>query len=419
MVAQLTKIVKKFVILPPFFIRLLQKMQHKTDDITKTQIAVLSIGAGICVANIYYSQPILSAIANDLHLMEKQVGNLPVLSQLGYGLGLLLLTPLGDKIERRKLTIILQVLLIVALGTITVIHSLAGLYVLSFLIGCLAVATQVLVPMAAAMANKDKGKVVGIVFTGLIVGILGARIFSGYIAEWLSWRYVFGISACMMAGTTLMVALMLPKVEPTYRDNYIKLLSSTLIQFKRFALLRRLSFLVAFTFGTFSSFWTTLTFHLSGAPFHYHSNIIGLFGVLGIGGVLVSPVFGRMADKMNPAKNQLITVSFLVVGVLFIQIFPYSLIAFIITTILLDVGQQATQVTNLAQIYKLDESAHSRINTMFMTCSFIGGAFGTWAGVKSWIFGGWTLVGWQLLLWACIAMAIAAWGYFVSIKSTK
>jgi len=106
-------------------------MEHKTEGITKTQIAVLSIGAGICVANIYYSQPILSAIAKDMHLLEKQVGNLPVLSQLGYGLGLLLLTPLGDKIERRKLTVILQILLIAALGAISVIHSLAGLYALT------------------------------------------------------------------------------------------------------------------------------------------------------------------------------------------------------------------------------------------------------------------------------------------------
>jgi len=293
------------------------------------------------------------------------------------------------------------------------------LYILSFLIGCLAVATQVLVPMAAAMTVKDKGKVVGIVFTGVVVGILGARIFSGYIAEWLSWRYVYGLSACMMLVTTFMVAFMLPKVEPTYHGNYMKLLTSTLVQLKRFALLRRLSLLVAFTFGTFCSFWTTLTFHLSGAPFYYHTDTIGLFGVLAIGGALVAPAFGKMADKMNPAKNQLISVSFMIAGILLIQVFPYSLAAFIITTVLLDIGQQATQVTNLAQIYKLDESAHSRINTMFMTISFIGGAIGTWAGVKSWSLGGWRLVGWQLLLWVCIAMAITVWGYAVSIKKKK
>ena len=392
------------------------KLQYKDEGITKMQIAVLSIGVGVCVANIYYNQPILSAIAKDMHLQEKQVGNLPVLSQLGYGLGLLLLTPLGDKIERRKLIIILQMLLIMALSAITFIHHLTGLYVLSLLIGFLSVTAQVLMPMAAVLARKEKGKVVGIVFTGMLVGILGARVFSGYIAEWFSWRHVYGISACMVLIVTGMVVFILPKVEPTYHGNYIGLLSSTVLQFKRFALLRRLSLLIAFAFGLFCSFWTTLTFHLSLPPFNYHSDTIGLFGLLGIAGALIAPVFGRMADKYNPARNQLFTVAFLIVSVLLIQLFPYSLVAFIITTILLDVGQQATQVTNFAQIYTLDETAYSRINTMFMTIAFIGGAIGTWVGVRSWLIGGWHLVGWQLLLWACIAMAIAVWGYRASIK---
>ncbi|ANI88547.1 MFS transporter [Arachidicoccus ginsenosidimutans] len=388
----------------------------ESNGITKSQIAVLSIAAGVCVANIYYNQPILSDIQKELHLQEKQVGNLPVLSQAGYGLGLLLLTPLGDKIERKKLIIIMQLLLIAVLCGLTFTHSLIGLYVMSFLIGCIATATQVILPMAAAMATKDKGKIVGIVFTGVLVGILGARIFSGYIADWFSWRYVFGISACMLVVTTLMVAFMLPKVKPTYKGHYGQLLSSTLIQLKRFSLLRRISLLGVFTFGTFCSFWTTLTFHLSGAPFNYKSDTIGLFGVLAIGGALVAPLFGKLADKSNPAKNQLLSVAIIIISVLLIQIFPYSLTAFIITTFLMDVGVQATQVTNLAQVYTLDESAHSRINTMYMTLMFIGGAFGTWIGVKCWTIGGWSLVSWQLLLWACIAMLIAFVGYSKSIK---
>ncbi|HEY0298173.1 MAG TPA: MFS transporter [Arachidicoccus sp.] len=388
----------------------------QSNGISKPQIAVLSIAAGICVANIYYNQPILSAIQKDLNLQETQVGNLPVLSQAGYGLGLLLLTPLGDKIERKKLIIVMQLLLIVALCGLTFTHSLTGLYVLSFLVGCLATATQVILPMAAAMATKDKGKIVGIVFTGVLIGILGARIFSGYIADWLSWRYVFGISACMVALTSIMVGVTLPSIAPTYKGHYGALLSSTLIQLKRFPLLRRISLLGVFTFGTFCSFWTTLTFHLSGAPFNYKSDMIGLFGVLAIGGALVAPLFGKLADKSNPAKNQLLSVGIIIISVALIQLFPYSLAAFVITTFLMDVGVQATQVTNIAQVYTLDESAHSRINTMYMTLMFIGGAFGTWVGVKCWTIGGWNLVGWQLLLWACIAMAIAFAGYKKSVK---
>ncbi|MDR2146507.1 MAG: MFS transporter [Tannerella sp.] len=389
-------------------------MQHKNANITKTQTAVLSVAVGVCIANIYYCLPVLSVIAGDLGLRESQVGNLPVLSQLGYGLGLLLITPLGDKVERKRLILILQTMLIAVLAAITFVRSWQGLYVLGFLTGILAVATQVLVPMAAALAGEKKGQVVGIVYTGLLVGILGARVFSGYVAEWFSWRYMYAISACMMVVTTGLVALFLPKLEPVYQGNYIRLLASTFLQFKRFPSLRRLSFLAAFSFGTFCSFWTTLTFHLSLPPFDFHSDTIGLFGLLAIAGVLVSPVFGRLADKYNPARNQLFTVCFIIVGVLLIQFFPYSLVAFILTTVLLDVGHQSTQITGLAQIYTLDEAAHSRINTMYMTVMFIGGAFGTWAGVKSWTLGGWTLTGWQMLLWACIVMAIAIWGYKAS-----
>src|SRR5690606_22585892 len=145
--------------------------------ITKTQIGVLAVSAGVCVANIYYSQPILTTIGQDLSLDEHQVGYLPVLSQAGYGVGLLLVTPLGDKLERKKLIIWLQVLLMAAVGGMMVVSSAFLLYVVSFLRGFFAVAAQVMVPMAATMATRDKGKVVGMVFTGLLVGILGARIF--------------------------------------------------------------------------------------------------------------------------------------------------------------------------------------------------------------------------------------------------
>ena len=384
--------------------------------ISKTQIGVLAVSAGVCVANIYYNQPILTAIGKDLSLDEHQVGYLPVLSQAGYGLGLLFVTPLGDKLERKDLIIRLQLLLMVTLVGMTLVNSLFGLYSLSLLIGFFAVATQVMVPMAAAMAIRDKGKVVGIVFTGLLVGILGARIFSGYIADWFSWRHVFGISAGLLVVTTWLVAWLLPKVPPVYGGNYAALLASTVVQFKRFALLRRISALGIFTFGTFCSFWTTLTFHLSGAPFYYESDTIGLFGVLAIGGALVAPAFGRLADKGNPAKNQVLTVGLMIVSIFVIQWFPHSVIAFLVATVLMDIGVQATQVSTLAQIYTLDESAHSRINTMYMTLMFIGGALGTWVGVTCWALGGWQLVCWQMLFWAFVALMVSLWGYRRSVR---
>lgn len=379
------------------------------------QVAVMAVAAGVTVANLYYSQPILSAIAASFHASEEQIGTLPVLTQAGYGLGLLLLTPLGDMVDRKKLVVVLEVLLSFALVGVAAVGSLPALYVASALVGVLAVSVQVIMPMAAALATKDsKGRVVGIVFTGALTGILLARIMSGYVAEWLGWRYVYGISAGLALAAALLVALSLPTLPTHHSGSYGALLRSMLGQFGRFPLLRRATLLSSLVFGTFCSFWTTLTFHLSGPPFHYRSDTIGLFGVLAVAGALAAPVFGRMADRGNPARTQMLTVGLIVASVLCVQWLPNSALAFVAATLLLDVGVQATQVSNLAQIYTLDETAHSRINTVYMTTMFIGGAIGTYAGVKSWSLGGWAVVCWQLLAWSLAALAVVLWSYLAA-----
>lgn len=379
----------------------------KSQGLSRTQIAIMSVTAGVCVANIYYNQPILKDIAKSFHSSEGEVGIISVLSQAGYGLGLFFLTPLGDKVNRKSLILVLQIILIAALLGMSVISQLQGIYLISLLIGLLAVAAQVILPMAASLDQENKGRTVGIIFTGILVGILAARVFSGYTAEWLGWRYVYSISAVMVFITTLMTYFSLPGVKQEFNGTYSELLKSTLKQIKRFSLLRRTSVLGALVFGVFCSFWTTLTFHLSGPPFNYQTDKIGLFGLLAIGGALLAPVFGKLADKGNPTKSQVITVILIIAGVLVIKILPHSLAAFIIAVLLLDIGVQATQVTNVATIYSLDAAANSRINTIYMTSYFIGGATGTLAGVLCWRLGGWNMVTWQLLLWAVLALIVA------------
>lgn len=379
----------------------------------------MAVGAGICVANIYYIQPILKEIAGTFHTGENQAGILSVLSQAGYGLGLFFITPLGDKISRKKMILVLQILLIAALLGMTVIHEISGLYVMSLLIGVTAVAAQVILPMAASLDNENKGRTVGIIFTGILTGILAARVFSGYIAEWFGWRYVYGLSSVMVAIMTVIMQISLPDVKPQFAGNYGKLLKSTLSQIGRFALLRRTALLGALVFGAFCSFWTTLTFHLSGAPFNYHADKIGLFGILAIGGAMLAPIFGKRADKGNPAKSQVLTVSMLIAGVLLIKFFPDNLWSFIIAVLLLDVGVQATQVTNVATIYTLDATAHSRINTIYMTAYFTGGSIGTLVGVQCWHLGGWAMLTSQLLIWSLVALVIAYTGYRKQPSSNK
>ncbi len=378
----------------------------QTPTITKTQIAVMSIAAGICVANIYYNQPILKDIAHSLGVDEKDSGIISVLAQAGYGLGLFFLTPLGDKINRKKLILSLMGILVAVLVGITFVQNFFWLCIFSLLTGLLSVAAQVILPMAASMDPVNRGRTVGIIFTGILVGILGARVFSGLIAGWLGWRYVYGISSVMVLAAMVPVHLTLPNVKAGFEGNYAKLLGSSLQQFKRFAILRKTALAGALMFGVFCSFWTTLTFHLSGAPFNYGPDVIGLFGILAIGGALLAPIFGRLADKGSPLKAQLFAGALVIVSVALIKVFPHSVVGFVIAVLGLDVGVQAMQVTNVATIYSLDATAHSRINTAYMTSYFIGGALGSFTGLQCWGTGGWQLVTWQLLAWCVLAMVV-------------
>jgi predicted MFS family arabinose efflux permease len=346
---------------------------------------------------------------------ESKVGLIAVLTQAGYGLGLFFITPLGDKINRKKLILLLQILLVGALLGITFTNNLYGIYAMSLLIGMLSCSAQVIMPMAASMATQNKGRTVGIVFTGILVGILAARAVSGYITEWFNWRYVYGLSAGMVLVAGIVLQFAIPDARQEFSGNYLSLLSSTLQQVKRFATLRRTALLGALVFGAFCSFWTTLTFHFSGPPFHYRTDTIGLFGLLAIAGAMLAPYFGKLADKGNPSRSLMLTTLLLFASVLLIKIFPVSIAAFIIAVLLLDVGVQATQVTNIATIYSLDSTANSRINTIYMTSYFIGGALGTYIGIVCWKMGGWQMVTWQLLIWSIIAFAVAATGW----KSNK
>lgn len=388
----------------------------ESQSLSKSQITIMAIAAGVCVANIYYNQPVLKDIARSLGTTEANVGLISVLAQAGYGFGLFFITPLGDKINRKKLILGLQGFLIIALLGMVFLQTRFGIFAMSLIIGICSVAAQVILPMAASLEKVNKAKTISFIFSGILIGILAARVFAGTIAEWFGWHYVYAISAVMVLGTAVMVHLSLPNVKQEFTGNYISLLKSALQQIQRFAILRRSTLLGALIFGAFCSFWTTLTFHLSGAPFNYGTDTIGLFGILAIAGALLAPYFGRLVDGGNATKSQLFSVGMLLVSVILLHIFPHSVWAIIIAVLLLDVGVQATQLVNIATIYTLDEKANSRINTIYMTSYFIGGAVGTFVGVQCWKYGGWDLVTWQLILWSILAFAVAFYSYKKSKK---
>lgn len=379
--------------------------------LTRPQLVTMTVAAGICVANIYYNQPLLKDMARDLQVDERRIGLISVLTQSGYALGLFFLTPLGDKVPRKRLMLYLLVLLIASCLGMAAAKGLMAIYAMCLCVGAGSVIAQVILPMAAGMDPENKGKNVGIIFTGILTGILAARVVSGYVATWLNWRWVYGVSAGLVLLAGIGLQVMLPNIKPAFEGSYIRLLGSVLQQVRRFSLLRETAALGALVFGTFCSFWTTLTFHLGGAPFNYGADKIGLFGVLAIGGALLAPVFGKLADKRHPARSLVLTTCLMITSVLVMMAMPGGLVATIVTVLLLDIGVQATQVTNVATIYTLDPEAHSRINTVYMTAYFLGGSIGTFAGVQCFHMGGWPLVTWQLLAWSAGALVLALVGW--------
>ncbi len=372
----------------------------------KLVIPIMALSAGSIVANLYYSQPILNRIAQSFGRPESQVGKISMLSQLGYGVGMFFLLPLGDKVNRKNLILGVCVLLMLALLVMARVDNLPLLLFTSFLLGLFSTPTQILLPMAAILGKENRGKTVGKVFSGILTGILGSRIISGWLADMWGWQSVFVFSAVLVLISCLLLYYFLPEIPIKFKGNYASLLKSTLQLVSQYKTLRQAALLGAFTFGIFCSFWTTLTFHLSGAPFHYSSSQIGLFGIIAIGGALVAPYFGKMADKGNAINNLFLTVGMVIVSLIALQLFPVSVVVLCLVVFFLDIGVQATQITNFTRIYSLNEEAHSRLNTVYMTTYFIGGAMGTFFGLLSWKLGGWHFALWQMLLWSVIALVI-------------
>nr|WP_305049705.1 MFS transporter [Elizabethkingia bruuniana] len=230
--------------------------------LSRLQILIMAITAGVSVASLYYVQPILDEVSKSLHKSENEVGLLPALAQAGYGLGLFFITPYGDKMNRKKLILLMLFVLVLALFGMALIHNLYGIYVMSLIIGAMGAAAQVVMPMAATLATENKGKIVGMVFTGLLSGILLARVVSGYSARLWGWQSIYMISAFVIMIMMVLVYFTLPNVGTQFSGTYGELLKSTIAQYKRFPKLRRLSIIGALVFGVFAHSGLQLHFTL-------------------------------------------------------------------------------------------------------------------------------------------------------------
>ena len=360
--------------------------QTRTMGISRGLVVLFAVACGLAAANLYYAQPVLDHIARTYGASSATAGLVVTFSQVGYALGLALLVPLGDILARRRLVPAALAVTAVALVASSAAPGVGFLIGVALLVGAGSTVAQMLVPMAASLADDDsRGRVVGMVMTGLLLGILLARTVSGIVAGIAGWRAVYVVAAVLCAAMAIVLARVLPGEHDRPRLSYLSLLRSTADLFLAEPLLRRRAAFGALGFAAFSAFWTTMAFVLSRAPFHYGDATIGLFGLVGAAGALAANIAGRWADR--DLTRLTTTVFALLVGVSFLPLWfgGHSLWLMILGILVLDVGVQGLQVTNQSIIYRLAPEARSRINSSYMVCYFVGGALGS--AVGSWLYG--------------------------------
>ncbi|MHC9176504.1 MFS transporter [Pseudomonas aeruginosa] len=352
---------------------------------------LLAFIAGISVANIVYNQPLLECFRASFPENDSAIGLVPMVTSLGYAVGMMLLAPLGDKLDRRLIILLQIFFLSISLLLTAMAATLWVVVAASAAIGVFSTIAQQAVPFAAELApTNERGAAVGIVMTGVLLGILLGRTFAGIIAHYFGWRAVFSTSVVFLVFSAIIVYRKLPHSTPTTKLPYLKLLVSMWALFSKISALRQASFTGASIFAAFSAFWPALTLLLVDEPFHLGPPAAGLFGLAGAAGALCAPYVGRMADKKGTRLIVTLGIALVILSFMIIMALRNSLVGLTIGVIVLDIGVQSAMVANQTRVYALDLGARSRLNTVYMTCYFIGGALGAWAGVASWNAAGWT-----------------------------
>lgn len=358
-------------------------------------VYVMAIACGMAVANLYYAQPLLHTLADVFGTSIGTTGLIITMTQFGYVLGLILIVPLGDLLERRRLITIVTAGTAVGLAGAAMSTGI-GIFLFSCLaIGLTAVAAQVLVPFAAVLAEEgQRGAVIGRVMSGLLLGILLARTVSGVIADAYGWQAVFWFATFSMLVQAVVLWKMLPESRGEMRLSYPALIGSVLHLFRDEPLLRRRIVYGTLGFASFSVFWTSLAFLLARPPYNYSDSLIGLFGLLGAAGALSASFAGKLHDKGHTRLGTGLLLSLIIIAFTTMGLFSTHLIAIIIGVVLLDIGQQGSHILNQSVIYTLDAAARSRITTAYMTCFFFGGVVGSASSGYVFEIGGWSAVSW-------------------------
>jgi predicted MFS family arabinose efflux permease len=371
-------------------------------------VLLLAVACGASVANMYYAQPLLHTLALAFRVSNGTGGLLVTVTQVGYVLGLAFLVPLGDLLERRRL--ITTTMLLVATGqALAAAAPSFGLFAFAVaVVGVGACMAQVIVPMSSSLAAEhERGRVVGTVMSGLLIGILLARTISGLIAGALGWRVVFVAAAAVMVLLAATLRRLLPPVPSTQQMRYRALLGSVFGLIVEEPILRQRMVLGGLAFGCFSILWTSLAFLLSGAPFHFGNTTIGLFGLAGVAGASAAPVTGRLADRGHGRSAATATLVVLLGSWGLLALGRDHVPLLLAGIVVLDLGAQGIHISNQSTIYALRPEARSRLTTAYMVAYFLGGAVLSALTSALYSSGGWSAVcllgagaaGAALLIW--------------------
>ncbi|CEJ66749.1 MULTISPECIES: MFS transporter [Citrobacter] len=365
-------------------------MTKPTHGLSPALIVLMSVATGLAVASNYYAQPLLDTIARNFSLSASTAGFIVTAAQLGYAAGLLFLVPLGDMFERRMLIVSMTLLAAGGMLITASSQSLGMLILGTALTGLFSVVAQILVPLAATLATPDKrGKVVGTIMSGLLLGILLARTVAGLLANLGGWRTVFWVASVLMALMAIALWRGLPKMKSETHLNYPQLLGSVFSLFIHDKLLRTRAMLGCLTFANFSILWTSMAFLLAAPPFNYSEGMIGLFGLAGAAGALGARPAGGFADK---GKSHLTTTAgllLLLFSWLAIWFGHTSVPMLIIGILVLDLTVQGVHITNQTVIYRIHPDARNRLTAGYMTSYFIGGAAGSLISASAWQHASW------------------------------
>lgn len=366
----------------------------------------MAVGSGLSVASNYYVQPLLPDLSDEFGVGSSTVSLLVTVSQVGFVVGLALVVPLGDLVERRRLLTVVTALTAGGLALTAAAPGLAVLFPAMALVGVTSVAAQVFVALVADLARPDqRGQAVGTVMGGLLVGILVARTVAGIVAQLAGWRAVYALAGASMLALAVLTRRLLPPVVPSTATTYRSLLASVLALYREEPVLRRRSVYGALGFACFSMLWTSIAFLLDDA-YGYDRATVGLFGLLGVAGAVSAQFAGRMADAGRARAATLGFFVTLAVSWAVLALSPQSLAALVVGIVLLDFAVQGAHITNQSEIYRLRPEARSRLTTAYMCVNFTGGVIGSASSALAYDTGGWPAVCAAGAAFSAVALAL-------------